>query len=326
MAGGHDVMRAESFIPLAVAIAACTNDPTHPTVAENVSARTAALAEPFPHVIALPTGFAPEGIAFGHSSLFYAGSATGAIWQGDAHSGSGVLLVEAQTGRSAAGLDYDPGGDRIFVAGAFTGDAYVYSASTGATLAVYHLAPDVGMINDVVLTRDAAYFTDSFRPVIYRIPLGVGGELPAAGAVQEIALTGDFEQVDNAFNANGIVAIPNDKQLIIVNTATGTLFLVDEETGDASAIDLGGASLVGGDGLVLVGERLYVVEGELNRIAVIRLSQGYARGAIERVIADAALDFPSTIAPFGRSFYVVNARFDATGYPDVDFQVVRVSR
>ncbi|MDF2773863.1 MAG: hypothetical protein K0S86_3360, partial [Geminicoccaceae bacterium] len=112
----------------------------------------------------------------------------------------------------------------------------------------------------------------------------------------------------------------------VVNTTTGKLYLVDTQSGVANEIDLGGGSLVGGDGLLLVGNTLYVVQGGLNQIAVVRSSDGYARGVIDRVIADPAFRFPSTVAAFGSSLYVVNARFDATGYPDVEFDVVRVSR
>ncbi len=78
---------------------------------------------------------------------------------------------------------------------------------TGATLAAYQLA-DPGkptFVNDVVVTRDAAYFTDSFQPVLYRLPLGPQGALPDQSAVQRILLSGDFVQVAGpfVFNSNG---------------------------------------------------------------------------------------------------------------------------
>jgi streptogramin lyase len=92
-------------------------------------------------VIALPNGFWPEGITFGRGTTFYVGSlSTGAIFRGDARTGAGDLLVPPQPGREQVGLKYDQRCDRLVVAGGMTGQAYVYDASTGATLAVYQLA------------------------------------------------------------------------------------------------------------------------------------------------------------------------------------------
>src|SRR5688572_32716314 len=50
------------------------------------------------------------------------------------------------------------------------GTAFVYDAETGAELASYQLtstSPPT-FVNDVVVTKDGAYFTDSFKPFLYR--------------------------------------------------------------------------------------------------------------------------------------------------------------
>ena len=71
-------------------------------------------------------------------------------------------------------------------------------------------------VNDVTVTRDAAYFTDSGRPVLYRVPLGPAGQLPDPSEVEEIPLGGEFDFDSTVFpNANGIVATPNGKWLIV---------------------------------------------------------------------------------------------------------------
>ncbi|MFN2469895.1 MAG: hypothetical protein ABR583_02695 [Gaiellaceae bacterium] len=63
-------------------------------------------------------------------------------------------------------------GRLLFVSGAGTGKAFVYDARTGAPLATYQLATTTPtFINDVVVTRKAAYFTDSRQQVLYRLPL-----------------------------------------------------------------------------------------------------------------------------------------------------------
>ena len=296
-----------------------------------VLAASAALAKSFPATIALPNGWQPEGIAVGNGSTFYVGSIpTGAIYQADARTGAGALLVPAQAGRAAVGIAYDARGDRLFVAGGPTGQAYVYDATTGATLGVYQLTAPGTLVNDVALVGDAAYFTDSFRPVLYRLPLGPGGALPSAGAVEEIPLTGDFQFVAGEINANGIAATPNGRQLIVVNSTTGALYAVDPATGEATVIDLGGGAVPAGDGILLVGRTLYVVQGPLNQLSVVRLSPDLESGVIERVITDADLAFPSTVGAFGNALYAVNARFDVapppTPAPGVAFQVVRLPR
>ena len=315
---------------LLLALAACSADPlTAPPDAADPALRRGTV---FPDVIALPDGFWPEGIAFGRGTTFHVGSlATGAIWRGDARTGSGALLVGPQPGQEIVGLAYDARGDRLLAAGGFTGRAFVYDASSGATLATYQLA-DAGagptLINDVVVTRDAAWFTDSFRPVLYRLPLGANGEPGAPGAVETIALGGDFvhDPSSPVGNANGIAATPDGRHLLVVNTATGALYRVDPETGHATEIALGGERMVEGDGLLLQGRTLYVVQGALNRVAVVRLDADLASGALERVVTDPDLAFPSTIAAHGDALYAVNARFDVAPGPGVAYQVVRIAR
>jgi sugar lactone lactonase YvrE len=315
-------------------LAACADhgvvDPNDATAARPTASKAAAAAV-FPDVIPLPDGFSPEGIAFGKGTTFYVGSIpTGAIYRADARTGAGDLLVQPHVDRQASGLEFDARKDRLFVAGGMTGQAYVYDATTGATLGVYQLTAPGSLVNDVVVTGDAAYFTDSFRPVIYRLPLASNGSLPPAGAAQEIALTGDFQFLPGQFNGNGIDATPNGKELILVNSTTGKLYRVDPETGVTSEIDLGGGAVPAGDGILLDGRDLYVVQGFLNQIAVVRLSPDLSSGAIARVITDPAFRIPSTVDEFGSSLYAVNARFDVAPppapAPGVKFEVVRVAK
>ena len=54
---------------------------------------------------------------------------------------------------------------RLFVAGGMTGNAFVYDANTGRDIASYRLSRGGSFVNDVVVTRTAAWFTDSFKPV-----------------------------------------------------------------------------------------------------------------------------------------------------------------
>lgn len=80
------------------------------------------------------------------------------------------MLVAARAGRSAIGLKADRG--RLFVAGGQTGKAFAYDAKSGRTIATYQLSSGGSFVNDVVVTPRAAWFTDSFKPVLYRVALG----------------------------------------------------------------------------------------------------------------------------------------------------------
>ena len=289
-----------------------------------VAAPAALAAISFPKMIALPNGWQPEGIASGPGTTFYVGSIpTGAIYKGNLRTGTGAVLVPAAAGRAAIGLDHDRG--RLFVAGGPTGKGFVYDARTGALIREYQLAagPAATFVNDVVVTRNAAYFTDSNRAVLYKVPLSRNG-VPAAAA-QTIALTGDFQLVAG-FNLNGIDATPNGKTLVVVQSATGKLFTVDPSTGATKEIALGGATVPNGDGLLLHGRTLYVVQNFLNQIAVVRLSPNLAQGTVVRTITDAAFDVPTTIARFGMRLYAVNARFSTPPTPATPYHVVRVGR
>jgi sugar lactone lactonase YvrE len=279
----------------------------------------AAAAPSYPATIPLPRAFQPEGIAI-RANTFYVGSIpTGAVRRGDLRTGASAVLVEGQSGRAAIGVAVD-NRNRLFVAGGPTGRAFVYNARTGADIATYELA--AGFINDVVVTRTGAYFTNSNRAELYRIPIGNGGRL--GSAVQTIPLTGAF-QLQTGFNANGIDATSNGRWLVIVQSNTGKLFRVSPTTGATTEIALGTESVPNGDGILLDGKTLYVVQNQLNRIAVIAVNPTLTTGRVVTRITDGRFVVPTTIDDLGRRLYAVNARF---GSPPAttDYQVIQVRK
>jgi hypothetical protein len=294
------------------------------TDAEASKPLPAASVAVFPDVISLPDGFWPEGITFGRGSIFYTGSlATGAIWRGDAATGAGSYLVEPHPGRELVGMKYHAARDRLVVAGGGTGEAFVFDATSGAEIAKLQLGdPAVGtLVNDVALFGDAAYFTDSYQPVIYKVKLGSSND------VERIHLTGDFEFDANAMlgNLNGIVALPGGRELIAVNMADGGLYVIDVQSGYTTRVDLGAAA-VPGDGLLLIGNTIYVVEGYANQITPVRMHENFRSGTVQAGLHSENFQFPSTIAPFGKYLYAVNARFDVAYAPNVTYTVARIAR
>jgi len=283
------------------------------------SAGTSAPA--FPDFIQLPADFGPEGIAVGNGSTFYVGSLAastrGQILVGDLRTGQFETLV-APDGVPATGMKHDPRSNLLFVARAGSGMGTIFNAGSGDLVTSYQFKTASTFINDVVITREAANFTDTQAPFLYHIALGPAGA-PAA----------DFTSIPlpGTFRTNGIVATPNGEHLFVVDGATAQLYRIDTATHTPVLVDLGGGTLPNADGLLLDGKTLYVVQNFLNRIAVVELSPDYLSGTIvdfimEPFTSNAATKVPTTVAEFGDALYAVTAGFAA---PSPDF-VVRVSK
>jgi streptogramin lyase len=278
-----------------------------------------AVAGKGPERIALPDGFRPEGIAAGKGKTVYVGSIpTGQVLAINTKTGSFEEAVPARAGHAAIGLKYDRRTDRLFVSGGPTGKAFVYDAESGDELAAFQLTPagQPTFINDVVLTRRIAYFTDSMQPVIYAVRKDLSG-------FRTIALTG-FPMVPG-INLNGIEAARNGRVLLAIQSPTGTLWRIDPATGAHAAVDLGGASLPNGDGLLLVSNRiLLVVQNRLNQIAVVKLNRRFTSGRIIDTITHPDFDVPTTVARKRGSLFLPNARFGTPMPETAEYWVTRV--
>jgi sugar lactone lactonase YvrE len=211
-------------------------------------------------------------------------------------------------------MKHDARSNLLFVARGGSGMGTVYDTASADLVASYLFQAAPTFINDVVITREAAYFTDSQAPFLYRVALGPAGE-PAAVDTQ-IPLPGTFR-------TNGIAATPNGKHLFVVDGATAQLYLLDTLTHTPVPVDLGGDTLPNADGLWLDGKTLYVVQNFRNQVAVVELSPDYLSGAIvgfitEPFTSNPSTKVPTTIAAFGNALYAVTAGFAA---PSPDFVV-----
>jgi sugar lactone lactonase YvrE len=281
-------------------------------LAATLLASAALAAAPFPETFPVPPGSQPEGIASGKGTTLYVGSrANGSVYRADARTGRGAVLVPPQAGRAAYGLKAEDG--KLYVAGGPTGFVFLYDARTGANVAAHDF--DGLFINDVTVTRRAAYFTDSRKPLIYVVPRD--GRAPLT-----LPISGDFEFVPDATNANGIAATPDGRTLILVQSNTGKLFTLDPDTGATMLID---APLVpNGDGILLAGPLLFVVQNQLNKIAVILLDHRLRRGVRIAELTDPDFDIPTTVARIGLRLYAINARFSSPQTPETTYDVVKV--
>ncbi|WP_229072276.1 SMP-30/gluconolactonase/LRE family protein [Actinoplanes sp. DH11] len=274
-----------------------------------------------PATITLPSGFQPEGIAIGTKPFAYFGSRVdGDIYRVDLRTGKGATFSEGP-GTASLGMKVD--GSRLFVAGGAGGNARVLDLRTGEVLRSYQLQPagTTAFINDVIVTDDAAWFTDSRNAVLFKLPFGRHGRLPAQAVA--VPLTGDFV-LGEGNNANGITTTPDGRALIVVQSNTGSLFRVSF-SGVAQRIDLGaGESLVNGDGLWLRGRTLYAVQNRLNVIAKVELNRKGTTGTVVSRTGDPRFDVPTTIAEYGKRFYLPNARFTTPAEPTTTYNAVAV--
>lgn len=275
--------------------------------------------------IVLPGATSAEGITAGSGSTFYAGDLfAGDIFRGDVRTGTAELFIDAPAGRMAVGMAADVSHDLLFVAGGVSGSAYVYDTARATAVASVQLAPAGAptFINDVAVTREGAWFTDSAQARLYFLPVSASGDL---GAVRTLVLSGPAANLEGEFNNNGITATADGKTLVVAHSGLGVLNTVHPVTGASATIS--GVSVPSVDGIRLEGRTVYAVQNFLNQIAVVKLSGDLTSGSVVKTITSAYFQVPTTVARFGDRLAAVNAKFD-TGLPPTaeEYEVVVVDR
>jgi hypothetical protein len=345
---------------LLVAVAGCSDDGVAVTEPPFEALQAAAAQAIWPEAISIPTGFESEGIELGKGHEFFLGAFSyssffgplfgvpheqsafaGAIYKGNLRTGEGAILVPP-TGKPVSGLSYDPRTNYLYAA---TGHAapfgtgsywdqgvIVYDASSGDLVTEITFGDGI-VINDCLVTRTGVYCTDSVNPDLYKVVLENGGRIPSTPVVEVIHMP-DFEMVPG-FNANGLVGDFDGRQLVVVNTSTGVLYLVDTESGEVSPLQIEGAEQLfpNGDGLYMEGRTLYILQNFSNKVAVVQLSGDLTEGRFVRNIpgegATNPLNIATTIIGFGNSLYAINTHFFDLMFGDpalVQSEVVRLRK
>jgi len=196
----------------------------------------------------------------------------------------------------------------------------VYNALTGRLLRTYEF-PTAGFINDLVITRNAVYATDSNNAQLAVVPLGRFGRLPAPSAATLLPLGGEFV-LASGFNNNGIVA--RNGWLIAVQSKTGILYRIDPKTGDARKIVTTYVA-TNGDGLALRNGKLYVVRNQNNLVAVLNLGSDLLSATlVGEITSPGNLEVPTAATFALDKLWVVNARFGTPNPETADYWITRL--
>lgn len=277
-----------------------------------------ATAQVAPTVLPLPEAAAyPEGVTVDPTSgAVYTNSAnTGVVVRLDPETGATAVVgdplnrAEARPDKPmsvALGLKAD-GEGRLWVAGARTGSMHVVDIATGRRLARFTTPEGPSLINDVALTSEAAYFTDTLRPVLWRVSRDA---VTDAALEPWLSFEGTALRYGEEPNLNGIAATADGRYLIVVQMKAGRLFRIDTRTREVAAIDTAGVALDGGDGLVLDGRRLYVVRQWAGEVVALDLSPDFATATEVKRISPSELAWPATAAIRGDRLIVANSQLN----------------
>jgi Cu-Zn family superoxide dismutase len=299
-----------------------------------VSTASAALAQSSVTVLALPEAAAyPEGVTVDPATgAVYTNSAnTGVVFRVDPDTGETSLvgdpldMADARTTPPvsvALGLKAD-GEGRLWVAGARTGSMHVLDIATGQRVARFTTPEGAALINDVALTSDAAFFTDTLRPVLWR---AARDAVVDAKLEPWLSFEGTALEYGEEPNLNGIVATPDGRYLLVVQMKAGRLFRIDTQTREVAMIETGDSALDGGDGLALLGQRLFVVRQWSEEIVALDLSADFATATEAKRLKFAELAWPATAAVRGDRLIVANSQLNrrGSGDPALPFSLVSI--
>ncbi|MFF5103889.1 superoxide dismutase [Streptomyces sp. NPDC000134] len=280
----------------------------------------------WPTTLHLPNGFHPAGIGLGRAPYAYFGSLlNGAIYRVSLATGEGKVLNPGPgEGHNAVGLQVDRHG-RLFVAGGWGRVVTVMDAATGAVLRTYRVGTTGTAVDHVVVTARAAWFTDAFNGLLFGVPFGPRGELPAQDGIITLPLSGDWVQgTPEQITATGISETPDKRALLVVNASAhgGTLFRVDPADGKARRVDLGGLKLPTTNGIAVRGRMLYAPRQY--DLAVLRMDRAGESGRLVQEVTDPRFDAPCAVGVYGNRLYLPNSQFPLNPTPDTRYTAVAI--
>jgi Cu-Zn family superoxide dismutase len=280
------------------------------------------------HVLPGATAF-PESIgADPRTGEFFTGSLIdGSMARGTLASLQGQPFLPAGSdGRTAvAGVKVD-GESRIWVADAFHGRVLVYSEQGRLLHSFILVGPGRPIINDLVFSHGLVYVTDSARPFLYRL-IQAEADRPGVTSVDpwlsvEPPIVYHTGEGPFGINLNGIAASPDGETLLTNQTNTGILWRVDVATGTITQVNTAGSDLLFGDGMLQLGDSLYVARNAANQLVKLRLDPGWTSAKPELTVSNPLFAFPTAIIELRGSLLVTNAQLNAVSSPELPFTVL----
>jgi sugar lactone lactonase YvrE len=255
----------------------------------------------------------PEGVAVDRDSgRFFVGTVgDGTIYRGSLGRRSVTPFIAGAPGAVAVGMKVSRG--LLYVAGGPTQKVSVYDVRSGklrASIAV----PGSGFLNDLVVTQDGdVWVTDSFVPTLWHV---ARAQVKAGtGTATGLPVGPEITFAPNVFNLNGIAALSDDV-LLVVDSNTGNLWRIAlGSKGSRTITKVRAPAVKGGDGMLLDGGRLVVVQGDPAQLSFLALANGGRRATLTQVRTDPALRGPSTVARDADRYLVVNADFTTSTTP-----------
>lgn len=265
----------------------------------------------------------PEGVAYdAQRGILYTGSATnGTVYAINAATGAVSKFSEggALGRRVALGLKVD-GQGRVWIAGGQQGTVSILTPD-GMILKVLEtpMSP-MPYLNDLTPAPDGnVYVTDSRRPVIFRVDRNLN--LTAWLDLGKTPI-----KYGPGVNLNGIVATPDGRSLLVMQTNTGDLWRIDLRTKAVKRV-MGG--LMNGDGLLLDGRTLYVARNKDQVVSKVSLSADSGTGTLVAEEPLTGLRFPATLAMIGGDLVVTQPQLDRLQggmAPEVPFRLTRFKK
>lgn len=275
----------------------------------------------------------PEGVTWDPvGQAFYVGSVSDGAIRSVAADGTQTMFAPAPEDWSSAGLKVDAPERRLWVC---TGDSLddgvrgiqVLDLESAEEIHFFDLGDieaEAGC-NDLALdAQGRAYVTDPGLAAVYRLELPDTAEIWAEHP--------DFAPELLGLGLNGLAVTPDDTHLVLAKFITTRLFRVAlDDPADVVDIELsgddfsGGGAISGADGIIFVGDTLYVVFAEL--VKRVEFEDDWTTGVVTDVDVPGAGNGLSTATAADGSAFVVKSEITAWvvgGEPSLPFQIIRV--
>jgi Cu-Zn family superoxide dismutase len=269
----------------------------------------AATTQAATRVYTLPgTDVFASGIAVDGNIFYVTDFVSGTIYRGDLDERDAEVFIP--------GVDFGAGGirvvgERLLVARGFAGVS-LHDRTTGAVLGTWSVADGSWALRIAIAPNGDAYITDADAPLLYRIPATELHDPSAAEQELPVFLEWPDPPVhyERGFiNANGIVATPDGKYVLVGHETTGELFRVRLSDKQVRPVDVGPYRLISGRGMVLPDNRvLYVVRPARPVVAKLRLDARYQRGRLLSETTNPTFDGPADAAIAGGRLLVTNSQ------------------